>query len=152
MEAAMGYYTQITDADFLIPKANEATALAALKALNGPEYNSQKQGGAWGAGSEGKTEAWYSWMTADYDQHVKSCADVFEQLGFEVEQTAEGMRLTGYDNKTGQEDLFLNAVAPFVAADSFLAWRGEDGTLYRFEFDGTKMIEMEARVSWVTSR
>jgi hypothetical protein len=146
----MGYYTTITDADFLIPTANEAAALAALKALNDPEYNEQKQGGSWGA--EGKTKAWYSWMTADYDQHVKSCADVFEQLGFEVEQTAEGMRLTGYDNKTGQEDLFLNAVAPYVAADSFLAWRGEDGTLYRFEFDGTKMIEMEARTSWVTSR
>ncbi len=148
----MGYYTTITDADFLIPTANEAAALAALKALNGPEYNSQKQGGSWGAGAEGKSEAWYSWMTADYDQHVRSCADVFEQLGFEVETTAEGMRLTGYDNKTGQEDLFLNAAAPYVAAGSFLAWRGEDGTLYRFEFDGTKMIEMEARVSWVTSR
>jgi hypothetical protein len=148
----MGYYTQITDADFLIPTANEAAALAALKALNGPEYNEQKQGGSWGAGAEGKSEAWYSWMDADYDQKVQSCAEVFTMLGFEVEESADGLRLTGYDNKTGQEDLFLNAVAPHVAAGSFLAWRGEDGTLYRFEFDGTKMIEMEARVSWVTSR
>jgi hypothetical protein len=146
----MGYYTQITDADFLIPKANEAKALAALKALNGPEYNSQKQGGSFDA--SGKSEAWYSWMDVDYDQKVSSCAEVFAMLGFEVEEDADGLRLTGYDNKTGQEDLFLNAVAPYVAAGSFLAWRGEDGTLYRFEFDGTKMIEMEARVSWVTSR
>lgn len=146
----MGYYTQITDADFLIPTANEAKAIAALKALNGPEYDEQKQGGRWDG--TGKSAAWYSWMDADYDQKVESCADVFSMLGFELEATTEGLRLTGYDNKTGQEDIFIAAVAPYVAAGSFLAWRGEDGTLYRFEFDGSKMIEMEARVSWVTSR
>jgi hypothetical protein len=146
----MGYYTTITDADFLIPAANEAAALAALKALNDPKYNEQKQGGSWD--NTGKSAAWYSWMDADYDQKVKNCGDVFGMLGFEFEETADGLRLTGYDSKTGQEDLFLAAVAPYVKAGSYLAWRGEDGTLYRFEFDGTKMIEMEARTSWVTAR
>jgi hypothetical protein len=144
----MGYYVTLTDADFLIPKAKEAKAIGALKALNDPKYDQQKQGGTWDG--TGKSAAWYSWMTADYDQHVKSCAEVFTQLGFEVEETAEGLRLTGYDNKTGQEDLFLAAVAPYVQEDSYLNWRGEDGILYRFQFDGEKMTELESRVSWAT--
>ena len=142
----MGYYTQITDADFLIPKANEAKALAALKALNGPEHNKQKLGGSFSGG--GQTSWHYSWMDADYDQKVKSCADVFAMLGFELEESAEGLRLTGYDNKTGQEDLFLATVAPYVAEGSYLDWRGEDGTLYRFQFNDGKMHELEARISW----
>lgn len=142
----MGYYVVLTDADFLIPKANEAAALAALKALNDPKNDAKKQGGSYSGG--GKTESWYSWMDADYDKKVKSCAEVFELLGFEVEESAEGLRLTGYDNKTGQEDLFLAAVAPYVRAGSFLDWRGEDGMLYRFTFDGKRMQELSAKISY----
>jgi hypothetical protein len=41
------------------------------------------------------------------------------------------VRLDSYDNKSGQEELFLAAVAPFVRPGSFVEWVGEDSTMWR---------------------
>lgn len=43
----------------------------------------------------------------------------------------------------------LAAIAPFVKKGSYINWEGEEpGDMYRFEFDGEKMIVMEAVISW----
>lgn len=120
----MGYYIQLTDSDWLLPVQHYEEAFRRLKALN-HKPGIEKRGGSWESG--GKTEEWFSWMPADYDKTVKTVREIFELLGFSCSETEEGLRLTGYDNKTGQEELFLAEISDLVSPKSFLIWRGEEG-------------------------
>lgn len=122
----MGYYVQITDAEFVIPETPEV--LQKLKDLNHDptveKYGGRSANGQW-------VERWFSWMPADYDQRVHSVKDVFDLLGFDTESDGESVRLLYYDGKTGQEELFLQAVAPFVKPNSYINWKGEDGYFWK---------------------
>ena len=139
----MGYYTTLTDADFTIPETPEV--LAAIKEMD-TKFDALKRGGSYGP--EGMTEKWFSWMPqlSGFD----SVRAVFEALGFDCYDGSEpdSFYLAGYDNKTGQEDLFLAVVAPFVKDGSFTEWRGEDGALYRYEVRNGRLTTREARVMW----
>jgi hypothetical protein len=138
----MGYYVETVTVNFRIPAANIPFAFDVLKNINKPEFDHQKRGGSY---SGGKTTAkWYSWMPERYDLQVHSVKDVFELLGFEgCTEDSLGFVLGTYDNKTGQEDLFLAAVAPF-AADGLIRWKGEDGSIWENHFEKgvmtTKML------------
>jgi hypothetical protein len=46
------------------------------------------------------------------------------------------LSLVHYDSKVGQEDLFLEAIAPFATPGSYIEWKGEDGFRWRDEVDG----------------
>lgn len=71
-------------------------------------------------------------MDEDYDKKVTSAAEVFELLGFDIETAEDGaITLIGYDNKTGQEDLFIQEVADLADTGWYLVWRGEDGDVWR---------------------
>jgi hypothetical protein len=138
----MGYYVTLTEADFGIPETPEV--LAALHEME-TKFDAIKRGGSFGP--DGKQDKWFSWMpnitTFDTVQAV------FEALGFEVSVDEGKFWLQGYDSKTGQEDLFLAVVAPFVEEGSFTNWRGEDGALYRFEVvHGGRLVTQSANVVW----
>lgn len=45
-----------------------------------------------------------------------------------------------YDNKSGQEELFLNAIAPLVKEGSYIGWQGEDGEMWVNVFKGGVMV------------
>lgn len=142
----MGYYVTLDDANFLIKPENLDEALVRLKALNAPTNDNLKRGGSYGGG--GKTESWFSWMPPDYDKTVTSAKEVFDLLGFETSLTDEGLRLLGYDSKTGQEDVFLNVVADLVEPGSYLTWTGEDGDKWRYFFNGATMEYQAGTVSY----
>lgn len=143
----MGYYVRLTEAHFAIPEREDV--LQALKDLN-HRTDVKKYGGSWGAG--GQTEAWFSWMPGNYDETVTSVQEVFDLLGFETEVKDGLVYLTDYDNKTGQEDLFIETVAPFVNEGSYLVWCGEDNAMYRHEIrDGqlVTLVPQEQSIVWV---
>jgi hypothetical protein len=54
-----------------------------------------------------------------------------------------------YDNKTGCQDVFLEALAPYVEAGSYIEWQGEEGEQYRFDFNGTSMTQRSGVVAWM---
>lgn len=57
--------------------------------------------------------------------------------------------LTGYDSKTGQEDLFVAAAAQFVKPGSFLQWKGEEGERWRQVVTADHSVEVQyAMVVW----
>lgn len=145
----MGYYITLLGADFAIPETEEV--LQILKDAN-TKYDAIKRGGSFGGGK--KEQSWFSWMDADYDKKVNSVADVFAMLGFEFsEVTIDGQKyvqLEGYDNKAGQEDLFLSLVAPFVRPDSFMIWRGEDGNEWRYGVENGRLMIQQAMTEWGT--
>lgn len=134
----MGYYVETTSVDFRIPAKNIPAAFEALRALNAPEFDGNKRGGSWSAGKQ--QAKWYSWMPEDYHLTVKSVKDVFDLLGFEGSiEDGLGFKLGTYDNKTGQESVFLAAVAPF-AQPGKISWRGEEGSTWSNLFEPGKMM------------
>lgn len=142
----MGYYITLTDADFSIPETPEV--LAALHEME-TKFDSVKRGGRFGG--DGPPERWFSWMPDV--RTLGSVREVFEALGFTVEETIDdGIALMEYDNKTGQEGLFLAVVAPFVKDGSYTEWRGEDGALYRYEVRNGRLVECHAEVVWTDYR
>lgn len=150
----MGYYVTITDVDFVIPDTEEV--LAALRDLN--KRDDLKHGGVY-TGGEMK-ERWFSWMPPKWEE-FENVADIFGEkgLGFTVDyykneeedgSITKEVIVTYYDNKIGQEELFLSVVAPFMRPGSFIAWRGEDGAMWRdyVGIDG-KLYRQDAEIKWV---
>lgn len=135
----MGYYVSLTSADFGIPETPEV--LAALHEME-TKFHEIKQGGS----SNG--DKWFSWMPDV--RTLTSVQEVFERLGFETRLDAGYVWIDGYDSKTGQEDLFLAVVAPFVEDDSHTEWRGEHGETWKNVVRGGRMYVERAEIVWST--
>jgi hypothetical protein len=139
----MGYYVSLTESDFIIPETDEV--LQALKEMP-TKYYAVMRGGS----SNG--EKWFSWMNNEEIENAESAQSIFEALGFDCEKDKYGAKgtfsLESYDSKTGQEDLFLAVVAPFVAEDSFTEWRGEDGEIWRYTVSGKKLTVQSSTIAW----
>lgn len=129
----MGYYIHVTEVQFTIPKKNLDTALSIVKDLNtNPRHAEHKRSGS----TEQRT---YAWMPVNYHETVTSAKEVFELLGFETELNDHGLALTYYDDKAGNEDLFLSAVSGLVDPGSYIEWAGDDGEQWRLDFNGESM-------------
>jgi len=133
----MGYYIDLTDADWEIPETAEV--LEALKEMP-TKYHAIKRGGS----SNG--ESWFSWMSDESILNAESAERIFNDLGFETTSTNVGFTLDGYSSKTGQEDLFLAVVAPFCKTGSSVEFRGEDGAEWQYSVrDGVMQYSEVAR-------
>jgi len=139
----MGYYVTLIAADFTIPETPEV--LAAIHGMD-VRFDALKRGGV--IGGDKPQEKWFSWMPKLGT--LTSVQEVFETLGFDTEIDPEtgNVGLVGYDNKTGQEDLFLAVVAPFVKDGSYTVWRGEDGMLCRYEVTEGRLTVRNSFVQW----
>lgn len=132
----MGYYVTLESSTFTIPAENLAEAFERLKALN-HKPGVEKRGGQWGP--NGKTVQWFSWMSEKYDEEAESAAHIFQMLGFEVDTAEDGaITLVYYDNKTGQEDLFIDEVADLAVPGWVMEWSGEEGDRWRQSAEGVK--------------
>jgi hypothetical protein len=145
----MGYYVNTEDINITVPKDLLAPAYQAVLAMN--EHDDLKRGGSYGPGNERK--AWFSWMPQDLST-LADLKEVLETLGFEDTDYNESgdLVLGSYSNKTGQEDLFLDAIAPFVQEGSYAIWKGEDDSYYKWEFDDGKMLVIPGEVSIIWDR
>jgi hypothetical protein len=133
----MGYYITLTDSDWIIPNTDEV--LQALKEMP-TKYHALKRGGSTSG------ESWFSWMNDKAIEDAASPKEIFNLLGFETEDVENGFKLYGYDNKTGQEDLFLAVVSKFCEDGSYAEWRGEDGNLWKQEVREGRMFICEGEV------
>lgn len=145
----MGYYVNTMEQEFFLPKESLSDAYAAMVALN-KTHHDQKRGGSWSNGE--RQERWFSWMPENYPDTCSTAKEIFDELGFEATLDEQG-NVIGlyYNNKTGQEDLFLGAIAPFVKKGSFMNWVGEDGAHWQYFFNGQKMIEKQGQVTYTTT-
>ena len=137
----MGYYVQMVGADFTIPETEEV--LEALRAMP-KKYKEYQRGG------DG-TNRWFSWMPDEELENAVSVKAVFESVGFDVFDYGNGtFSLSGFDNKTCQEEMYLAVVAPFVEKGSYTEWRGEDGEMYRFTVDykGQLTVQTPREIQW----
>lgn len=136
----MGYYVNITDADWCIPTEQQDAAYEAVCALN--NRNDLKRGGVYPRpeGLEQTTtptpDLWFSWMDWNYPETCADLSAVLEQVGYDLSvDEDDSLVIRGYNNKSGQEDLFLAALAPFAQArhadDAYVNWQGEEGEMWQ---------------------
>jgi hypothetical protein len=141
----MGYYVNTEDINVIVPRDLLEDAYKAVLTLN--DRDDLKRGGSFGA----ERKYWFSWMPED----LKTLPDlkaVFTQLGFEdCDYNEQGDLVLGhYNNKSGQEDIFLYVIAPFVQENSYAIWKGEDDAHWKHEFRDGKMFTYngEVEVKW----
>lgn len=133
----MGYYVNIVESTAKIPAANLQKAYENMCLLN-TTHDHVKRGCCWSGGKQ--TEKFFSWMDENYPETCEDAQAVLEQLGFETEYNEDGdLLITGYDSKTGQEDLFLESITYFT--EGTIEWHGEDGDTWTTEFQGEGIIE-----------
>ena len=136
----MGYYVS-GNGELRIKKENLDKAHDALMALQDAPPKA-KRGGS--SGGDKAPRFWYSWMPED----LRTLADtkaVFAELGFEVSDNEDGdLLISCYDNKSGQEDVFFAAAAPFIEDDEY-EWTGEDGIFWLWKFEDGRMFVRHGR-------
>lgn len=130
----MGYDVRVTGGTITIPNETKVAVLKRWKRMNQPDFDKFKRGGSFKGGQ--KTESWYSFMDADYDKNLHSVEEVLDALGFSYHQTESGIQVTGFDRKSGQEDLFFAAVHKLIFGE--LHWEGEDGEEWMWSFPASQ--------------
>ena len=148
----MGYYVNATDSVLRIKQENFDHAYRAMCELNW--RNDLKRGGSYGPTRpttlpDGPNEwIWFSWMPWNYHETLSTMEEILEALGFELDMYGGELCSVNYDSKTGSEEHFLRAIAPWVEDGSFIVWRGEDGAMWRWLFDNGEMREQTAKIRW----
>lgn len=142
----MGYYVSILSCDFPVPENLEV--LSAIYEMD-TKFDSVKNG--WSL-HNGVQEKWFSWMPEDLTK-LKTVKEVLEALGFKCESvTAPNdetmVHIVGYDSKTGQEDLFLAVIAPYVEHGSYIEWTGEEGERWKNIVHEGRLTVQEASLVW----
>jgi len=89
-------------------------------------------------------------MDPDYPKTCKTTIEIFAQLGFDFEVNDKGDIIElNFNGKTGAEELFMEAIGPYVEAGSYIEWKGEDEyDHYKYEFDGKEMTKRLGTVSY----
>jgi hypothetical protein len=133
----MGYDIHAREQNFRIPADKKAAALKALKKAGVPV----KEG-------------------------ITSLEDALENLGWSPDVVLQKKDKRGRKRKTiGAGDIVglyferehltdevedtLDAIAPFVDADSYLEFEGEDMNVWRYLFDGKKVDEIYPTIDWM---
>lgn len=137
----MGYYVTLQSADWEIEE--NPRSLQAIRAMP-KKYHSIKRGGS----SNG--DKWFSWMNDADIENAQSVESVFKNLGFETEpgNNPNTFKLTGYNSKTGQEDLFIGVMAPWTTEGSTMEWSGEDDERWRYYIQDGKMYLQGSTLTW----
>jgi hypothetical protein len=84
------------------------------------------------------------------DENIRTVGDVLTMLGYEVRLTpgTHNLYILAYDNKTGQEDVFLNRLSDFARIQIDVV--GEDGERWQWsnKGKGTALTIAYAQTTW----
>ena len=145
----MGYYVHIEDSNCMLPEKHFNLAYWRMCDLN--KNDDLKRGGS----STG--EKWFSWMDANYPETCKTAQDVLVELGFEVEEDDNGFVIHAYDNKSGQEELFLEVISDLLRtvdnensalSKPFIVWRGEDDMVWKDLYGEKEVRSLQGTITF----
>ena len=124
----MGYYMSQRDSSFFLAKEKQQEALQAVKDA-GKSKPKVFGSNILQAQTLQEVLEWWCWKPQfDSDGNI-------EAIDFE-------------GNKSGDELELFNAIAPFVKAGSFIEMSGEEGCIWRFQFDGKTCFENYPTITW----
>ena len=135
----MGYYVSLHSSDWEITESPEL--LAVLKEMP-TKYHAIKRGGS----SNG--ESWFSWVNDEDFEKATTCEEIINAFGFETSEAQGVVSIDGYNNKTGQEDVLLAVLAPFVKEGSEMEWSGEEGERWLYLVRGGKLALSNETRTW----
>ncbi len=135
----MGYYVSLHSSDWELTESPEL--LAVLKEMP-TKYHSIKRGGS----SNG--ESWFSWVNDSEFESATKAEEIVNAFGFETSESEGTFCIEGYNNKTGQEDLLLAVLAPFVKEGSEMEWSGEEGERWLYSVIGGKLFVSNETRTW----
>lgn len=143
----MGYYINIVESDIFIDSQDKEDAYKALCELN--NHNEFKTGGSWPRVESDvpNSSVWFAWMPWNYPETCETLEEILRELGFDVIADEDGNIVELYYNdKSGNQDHFLKALAPYVRNNSYIIWQGEDHSVWRMVFENGTMTEKSGRV------
>lgn len=159
----MGYYVDIQSIKTngaIIKAKNIQKAYEALCELNSnPAYDLLKDGGVYGGendvnksdkrpeGLDYHPARWFSWMSSDYHKNLKDLKEILNELALNPVFDEKGNLVDiSYSDKTGNEDIFFCALAPYIENDTEIVWRGEEGEMWKWHFKNGEMFVHRSKV------
>lgn len=159
----MGYYVEMALYDMVIPAACVPAALEAAQRLMEAV---QERGGGGSYKPDGTAIRHYSWVNTEtclaaierhdlatflnewrYDTNLGDGLTPMEQLA--AEGNYQDIYVTCFTGeKWGDDEHLWQALAPYLNADAVAEFRGEDGHLWRYVFDGTGFVEETGKIVW----
>jgi hypothetical protein len=137
----MGYYINIVNSTAKIKKENFDKAYKVACDLN--KRDDLKSGGSWANGK--CVSKHFSWMDENYPETCKNIKEIIEALGFGTRIDEKGdLIIESYDDKTGDEEKFLEALAPFIEGE--IHWSGEESEHWLITFKKGKLQKKEGTI------
>lgn len=134
----MGYCIEMTDSSFTIKKENFTKALESLKSVFIPENMTCKDY------ISGKEYPHFSWVDTKTVIESKTLEEAMDEIRYVPLYNFDGnicnVGFTG--EKYGDEDVFFNALAPYVESDSYMCFEGEDGDTWKWVFKNGKVKQI----------
>jgi len=123
----MGYCIHMEDAQFSMKRVDKKKALAAVKALGDQ-----------------------AWVNGDTIAKCRNLRDAMDLYSWPIEEDEDDIvvDIAFHGEKAGDELELFKAIAPWVKKGSYIHIVGEDGTHYRYLFDGKTCIEQVAKLVW----
>lgn len=154
----MSYYVTLQYTDLRIPKSIFPTLCSHLltsgfldrKNMGGGRHDGNPDNGY---GSDGRSEAWFSWC--DMDQLTMALEDndfiiVLECFRFDVilDETSGDITDLHFDCKCGDEERLFEYLAPVLPGVTRLTWSGEGGERWRWLIKDGKFRHIDGIVSF----
>jgi hypothetical protein len=147
----MGYYVDLTDYNLrLKPELDPQYVLQQLQAtmFSDDVLLRRASGGASPQRGEVADYKWYSWTNTRKCRAATTLEEVLQEFFDDVCIASDGTWELSHSNKSGDEDVLLEYLAPYLQPGSYADWRGEDGSAWRWAFDGARMHMQLGRTVW----
>lgn len=134
----MGYCISQIGTNFEILSENKQKALNALK-----DYFKNNN-------NKDDILHYHPWVDEDKLFLSNTLEDALYECRWEVDIDDNGdiSYISFIGEKYGDDEQYLNSIAPFVEKDSYIEFSGEDGELFRWIFDGETCKEIYPRIDW----
>lgn len=130
----MGYYIKQRDVEFTIKAENKEKALKAIKKLTNTK-------------SGNDSFAWVNMKKARETDNLNEALIAWRWIAYE--DNNGNIDCLAFDGeKWGSCSLMFSAIAPYVKKGSYIEMSGEEGEIWRWQFDGKKMIEKFAEITF----
>lgn len=131
----MGYCMSQQENGFHIEAKDFPEALKAIQGLHGSETIADASG------------EHFSWVPHDFYK----INDLIKIMGkwrweLEIDPAGNAVGISFQGEKLGDDEILFKAIAPWVKKDSYIQMQGEDGSIWRWVFDGKTCVEKAAKI------